>query len=93
MGLVAREIERVGIATVALSVFREISTKAPAPRNVFVPFRMGQVLGEPGRVVQQRAILADALAALFTVKQPGMLVELPYTWKRSRYEDPLARAR
>lgn len=44
-------------------------------------------------MVQQRAILADALAALFTVKQPGMLVELPYTWKRSRYEDPLARAR
>ncbi|HYK81656.1 MAG TPA: hypothetical protein VEU55_00805 [Gemmatimonadales bacterium] len=73
-----------------VGVVREMLARAPAPRNVFVRFRLGQVFGEPGHVVQQRAILAAALAALFTVRRPGAIVELPYRWKRNAYKDPLA---
>ncbi len=90
MGLIAREIERAGIPTVTLSVVREASVRTPAPRNVFVPFRLGQVFGEPGAAVQQRAILADALAALLETRTPGAILDLPYRWKRSVYRDPLA---
>jgi hypothetical protein len=75
---------------VLVGVVREMLEKAPAPRNVFVHFRLGEVFGEPGQVVQQRAVLAAALGALFTVRQPGSIVDLPYRWKRSVYEDPLA---
>lgn len=92
MGLIAREIERAGIPTVTLSVVRESSVRMPAPRNVFVPFRLGQVLGEPGAAVQQRAVLADALAAFGRVRDPGGILDLPYRWKRSAYRDPLAPA-
>ncbi len=83
MGLIAREIERAGIPTVTLSVVRAASLRSPAPRNVFVPFRLGQVFGEPGADVQQRAVLADLLAALLHIRAPGAILDLPYRWKRS----------
>lgn len=83
MGLIAREIERAGIPTVTLSVVREASVRSPAPRTVFVPFRLGQVFGEPRADVQQRAILLDALAALLTMRAPGAILDLPYRWKRT----------
>jgi hypothetical protein len=79
------------MATVLVGVVREMLERAPAPRNVLVRFRLGQVFGEPGAAVQQRAVLGDALAALFTIRQAGAIVELPYRWKRSEYQDPLAR--
>ncbi len=90
MGLIAREVERAGIPTVTLSVVREASVRTPAPRNVFVPFRLGQIFGEPGADVQQRAVLMDALTAFADVSAPGAVLDLPYRWKRSVYRDPLA---
>ena len=89
MGLIAREVEGHGIPTVALSVLGGATAKTPAPRNVVVRFRLGQVLGEPGAVVQQRRVLWDALGAFALIAQPGGVIELSYRWKRSTYVDPL----
>ncbi len=89
MGLIAREIERAGIPTVTLSVVREAWVRSPAPRTVFVPFRLGQVFGEPGAQVQQRAVLMHTLADVELMHAPGSILELPYRWKRSRYRDPV----
>ena len=89
MGLIAREIERAGIPTVTLSVVRDASVRCPAPRNVFVPFRLGQVFGEPGAAVQQRAILVDVLAAFGRLRDPGDILDLPYRWRRGTFRDPL----
>jgi hypothetical protein len=75
--------------TVVVGVIREMFERTPAPRSVVVRFRLGQVFGEPGQQVQQRAILADALSALLTARQAGSILELPYRWKRSVYVDPL----
>ena len=47
---------------------------------------------EPGADVQQRAILAEALATLAQARVAGSIVDLPYRWKRSIYRDPLGRA-
>lgn len=88
MGLIAREIERAGIPTVTLSVVREASERTPAPRNVFVAFRLGQIFGEPGADLQQRTVLMDALTAFARVKAPGEILDLPYRWKRSVYRVP-----
>ena len=77
------------MATVLIGVVREMLQKAPGPRNVFVPFRLGQIFGEPGADVQQRAVLMDALTAFAHPSAPGAIVDLPYRWKRSVYRDPL----
>jgi len=91
VGLIAREVEGHGIPTVALSVLAGATAKTPAPRNVVVRFRLGQVLGEPGAVVQQRRVLWDALGAFAVITKSGGVIELPYKWKRSTYVDPLER--
>lgn len=66
--------------------------RTPAPRNVFVPFRLGQIFGQPGADVQQRAVLMDALTALAQASAAGTILDLPYRWKRSVYRDPLGRS-
>jgi len=82
-------VESVGIPTVTLSVIRSMTDATPAPRNVFLRFRLGQVLGEPGDVAQQQAVLRRALAAVDEIDVPGGVIELPYRWKRERYPPPV----
>lgn len=55
-----------------------------------MPFRLGQIFGEPGADVQQRAVLMDALGAFAHVRAAGSILDLPYRWKRSVYRDPRA---
>ena len=87
MGLVARAVEARGIPTVTVSVVRNMTETLPAPRNVLITFRLGQVFGEPGRAAQQRTILRASLAALDDITESGGIVQLPYRWKREVYED------
>ncbi len=80
MGLVAREIERRGIATVSLSSARSITAAVRPPRAVFVDFPLGHTAGKRGDVALQRSIMLDALAALEEVDEPGTIRDLPYRW-------------
>lgn len=82
-------VEAVGIPTVTLSVVRSMTDATPAPRNVFLRFRLGQVLGAPGAVAQQQAVLRSALAAVETIGQAGAVIELPYRWRREVYPPPV----
>lgn len=84
----ARAVERAGIPTVTLSVLPGATEALPAPRNVVVRFRLGQVFGEPQRVDQQHTILADALRALSEIRESGGRRDLPYRWKRHAYAKP-----
>ena len=82
-------VESTGIPTVTLSVVRSMTEATPAPRNVFLRFRLGQVLGEPGDVAQQQAVLRSAFGALEAIVETGAVVELPLRWKRERYPPPV----
>lgn len=66
MGLVARELETRGIATVCVSLLPQVTEKVRPPRSLLVDFGWGQPLGPPGESGLHRRV---ALAAL------GMLVE------------------
>lgn len=84
MSLVARELERKGIATASISIVREVSERLPPPRALYLKFPYGHPLGEPGRIPQQRQILLDALAMLEDA-QRGEIREPGYRWRRTRY--------
>lgn len=56
-----------------------------APRAAFVKFPHGASFGEPDNRLQQMTILRELLLLLQTARQPGILVDLPYKWKRSTY--------
>jgi hypothetical protein len=64
VGLVQAVIERAGIATVSLSLLREVTEVIKPPRALFVPFRMGYPLGAPNDPGLQHLVIAAALALL-----------------------------
>lgn len=87
MGLIQREIERVGIATIGISIVRDYSEKVKPPRTVFLHWPFGHPLGEPGNRPQQRAVLLESFRALYSIEQPGSIIDLPFRWRREKYTD------
>jgi hypothetical protein len=92
VGLVARELERRGLATVSLSSAWSITAAVNPPRAVFVDFPLGRTAGKRGDRALQRRIMEDALAALEDVEQPGTIRALPYRWSADeRWKDTAMR--
>ncbi len=85
MGLLAREIEARGVTTVALALVREVALAAGAPRFLYVHWPFGHALGEPGNVAQQRTVLHDMLSMAAAATRPGIVLDLPYRWRREHY--------
>lgn len=64
MSLVAAELERQGVATVAIQLLREVAERVRPPRALYVPFPHGYPMGLPGDVDTQRHVAATALRLL-----------------------------
>jgi hypothetical protein len=76
VSLVAAELERRGIATVAIQLLREIAVRVRPPRALFVPFPHGYPLGAPGDAAGQRQVIETALRLIETPSlAPPALVE------------------
>ena len=75
MGLVAAELERRGIATVAIQLLRKVAERVRPPRALFVPFRHGYPLDAPGEPQRQHAVLEAALRMLEdpTLRPPALV--------------------
>jgi hypothetical protein len=52
---------------------------------LYLHWPFGHALGEPGNVLQQRTVLHDLLSLARAAPFPGLVVELPYRWKRHTY--------
>ncbi len=72
----------MGIPTIGISIVREFSEKIKPPRTIFLNWPFGHPLGEPFHVLQQRAVIMEALNALYTIKKPGEIIDLPFRWKK-----------
>lgn len=86
-GIDQKKIERVGIATIGISIVREYSEKVRPPRTLFLRWPFGHPVGEPNNRPQQRAVLFEAFRALYQIKQAGTIVDLPFRWHREQYLD------
>jgi hypothetical protein len=64
VSLVAAELERQGIATVAIQLLREVAEAVRPPRGLLVPFPLGFPLGRPGDAALQTAVIEAALGLL-----------------------------
>jgi D-proline reductase (dithiol) PrdB len=83
--LIQRAIEQAGVPTVGVSIVRDYTEKIKPPRTVYLRWPFGHPLGEPGNVNQQAAVLAKALEVLSTSKEPGVIVDLNWRWRRETY--------
>ena len=73
------------MTTVALALVSEVADAARAPRMLYLHWPFGHALGEPGNVAQQRTILHDMLSMAHSASRPGLVIELPYRWRRETY--------
>jgi hypothetical protein len=64
VGLVAAELERQGISTVAIQLLRDVAQRVRPPRALSVPFRHGRPLDSPGDPGRQHAVIEAALRLL-----------------------------
>lgn len=87
MGLVQRAVEAAGVPTVGVSIVRTYSEEVRPPRTVFVRWPYGHPLGEAFNAPQQRTVIRDALRVLAEAAEPGVIVDLPYRWRRETYAD------
>ncbi len=88
MGLIQREIEKSGVATIGISIVRQYTEKVKPPRTVHLRWPFGHPLGEPGNVQQHQAVLFEAFKALYAIDTPGEIVDLPFRWRREDYSQP-----
>ena len=64
VGLVAAELERRGIATVAIQLLRRVAERVRPPRALFVPFAHGFPLGAANDPQRQHDVIEAALSLL-----------------------------
>jgi hypothetical protein len=86
VGLIQREIEKAGMPTIGISIVREFTEKVKPPRTIFLRWPFGHVLGEPSNIGQQRAVLTEAFKALYSIATPGEVLNIPFRWRREKYE-------
>lgn len=71
--LIAAELERHGVATVALQLLRHVAERVGPPRALVLPFRHGYPLGQPNDPQVQMHVLEKALQLLERPDQPPVL--------------------
>ena len=68
-----------------LALVKEVAVASNAPRFLYLRWPFGHALGEPGNIEQQRTVLHDMLTMALIAPRPGMVVDLPYRWRRETY--------
>ena len=79
MGLIQRVIEASGIATISISLSKNISQKVLPPRAVYTGLPLGHPLAFPGETFRQKQILRLMLRHLKNMNSPGTITELDLT--------------
>jgi D-proline reductase (dithiol) PrdB len=79
-GVLARAIERRGLATASIATLRKTALQVKAPRSCFLDFPLGCPAGRPNDAAGQRAILTAALSLGVDAALPWTLPRLPFEW-------------
>jgi D-proline reductase (dithiol) PrdB len=88
VGLIARAIEAEGIATVVVSIARDLTAAVGTPRAIFLRWPLGHPLGEPHKPLQQRNVIFAALQQLVEAQEGGLIGEPHWRWRREEYQEP-----
>lgn len=78
--MLARTLERAGLATVIVTMMPVWSERIGAPRTLAVPHPYGQPMGPVGDRARQRQVLRRALSMLESAREPGHIEESQFDW-------------
>jgi D-proline reductase (dithiol) PrdB len=76
VGLIQRVVEAAGIATISISLSKDITRKLKPPRAIYPGFPMGHPLGFPGQTIRQLQLIRLLLKYVQEIDSPGTFVEL-----------------
>lgn len=79
------QLESAGIATIAVSIVREVTERERPPRAVFVRYPFGHPMGLAGDTAGQRRVFLEALKTLSEAESPGLLRDLGLRWRRTDF--------
>jgi hypothetical protein len=79
VGLIQRTIEASEIATISVSLSKDISRKVLPPRAVYTGLPLGHPIAFPGETFRQKQILRILLEYLKKINSPGTIVDLDLT--------------
>ena len=83
VGLIARQAEAAGIATLCMTSALDITRSVNPPRAVFLDYPLGHTTGKPHEPALQRDILMKALQGFTTMTVPGTILMLPFQWSET----------
>jgi len=89
VGLVQRVLDIFGIATVSLSLVREMTALVKPSKALYIEHPFGLTLGGAGDVMTHEAVLRDCLRFAGQQLPAGSIVDLPYKWKDDLREKQL----
>ncbi|HVC40239.1 MAG TPA: hypothetical protein VNH20_09800 [Candidatus Dormibacteraeota bacterium] len=90
MGLLARVLESEGLVTVSITGARDITERVRPPRAAFLDYPLGNALGRPHQIEEQRAICLSVLGLAELVEVPGEIADLPYAWPEPDWDNEIA---
>jgi hypothetical protein len=76
VGLIQRAIEASGIATISISLSKDISQKVLPPRTIYTGLPLGHPIAFPGEIFRQKQILRILLRYLKKMNSPGTIADL-----------------
>jgi D-proline reductase (dithiol) PrdB len=56
------------------------------PRTIFLKWPQGHPFGKPFNILQQKAVLINALDALHTINKPGEIIDIPLRWEKDAHD-------
>ena len=81
---VARHLEEHGVPTVVFSNARDITRQAFTPRAFFTNYPLGNPVGRPGDVEDQRSGLLAGIRLLESATEAGVIVDSDRVWTQRR---------
>jgi D-proline reductase (dithiol) PrdB len=82
VGLIQRALDEAGLATISLTLVRQITEMVKPSRALYVEHPFGHTFGDLHDCELQRRILLDSLNAAEKITEPGAIIELPYKWTK-----------
>jgi hypothetical protein len=68
------------LSTISLSSIPDLTAALSVPRLAAIEHPLGYLLGRPGDLMGQTAVLRATLQALVEMKKPGSVTHLPFAW-------------
>jgi D-proline reductase (dithiol) PrdB len=82
VGLIQRVLDLNGIATISLTLVKEMTQLVKPSKALYVQHPFGLTLGDVGDATTHSNLFRDCLKYAEQEHAPGTIIDLPYVWSK-----------